>query len=304
MIIAPAIASCVLFLDTNGFTSPPENDNDASSSSSGSDSSGDSTPATGSCVDGGPEPPECLAKVIPADELLLWLRADEGVETTDDGRVTAWRDSTPKLRPGALGADAKQSEAAKQPRRITEANGPVLVFDGEQVLDLPAGFDDFTRGVTLFTAFWPQLQGDGWADAVFSLGHPPVQDTCARGLELSVGGYSADYRAENVVVGATGVIDGRGWDVVSFVAQGWDGATQCPSNVSCTMRHGLEVRSTDKSPPLTRAIRDGTRVGRSKYYPNQYYVGTLGELLLYARALNSDEIASVTSYLLRRWRRL
>ncbi len=302
--VAPLLASCALLLDTSGLTgSSASDDGGGSPDGAASDAAvvveGQAPPST-TCEDGGAAPPECLAQIIPAKGLIVWLRADDGVETSDDGHVKAWRDGAPKLRPGLVGNDATQTDVARQPRRITEATGPVIVFDEAQTLELPPGFEDFTGGLTLFTAAWPRLNAGGSTGILFALGMPPQQNDCGRTGELSFDAFSADFRVENVVVGATGIIDGRGWDVVSLVRPG---QSSCAVEEAITIRRGVEIKGTGKMYPLAKMIRSGARVGQSNYFPNEFYGGKLGELLLYDRALDDGEIARVTGYLLRRWPR-
>ncbi|MDF2691903.1 MAG: hypothetical protein K0S65_286, partial [Labilithrix sp.] len=186
--------------------------------------------------------------------------------------------------------------------RIVEAAGPVVVFDAKHTLELPPGFSDFTRGASLFVAAWPQLSGTGSTGPVLALGFPPTQDACGRLFEYSVGDFSVDYRVEEIVVGATGVIDGRGWDVVSIVHGAWSAAS-CPNDAPITIRHGLQVVGTGTSYALTKGVRTGTRLGQSNYYPNEFFSGKVGEILLYERALTNEEISRVSTYLQRRWPR-
>ena len=80
-----------------------------------------------------------------ADGLLLWLRGDVGV-TVSDGGVSAWADLSP------YHLDARQTDSTRRPTLATMAPSgrSALAFDGEDFLDLPSGFADFSRGVSLF----------------------------------------------------------------------------------------------------------------------------------------------------------
>ncbi len=245
----------------------------------------------------------CLARRFPTDGLIMWLRADDGVETTADGRVTVWRDALPKIRPGTIGNDAKQSQSAAQPMRVTEAAGAAVAFAADDVLTLPAGFDDFTAGLSVFVAVWPQLDGNGPAGSFLALGAPALQDECARLGELSIGGYSLDYRAEIDGVTAIGSSDGRGWDVFSVVHEGWNGQGKCPASTTVTLRVGDAVVKTGTARALTNGLRIDGRIGRSWYFPDDYFNGKLGEILVYERALDDAQARQVAQYLTARWPR-
>lgn len=301
------ISACSLFIDTSGFDGRAPNDSGAPTASDGSGEAaapGPTSTMDASCPDDGPLPAACVAKEIPTDGLVLWLRADDGLETTDDGRVTRWRDSLPKLRPGHAGLDATQTDTGAQPLRVTESAGPAVAFGPKDALELPPGLEDFSAGLSLFVVVWPQLDATGSAGPVFALGFPAQQDSCGRLAELVIGEYGFEYRVEAERGVAEGVVDGRGWDVISAVHGGWNGGPVCAVNAPLTLRRGNEVKGTITMRSLSKALRSGTRLGRSSYFPNEYFSGKVGEVLLYDRALDEAEVGRVVTYLGRRWPRL
>jgi hypothetical protein len=300
-----AVTSCALFFDESEFTGKRVASEDGGEPSPGSESGAQDAPATdpdgGACPNEGVPSTECLARAIPTDGLILWLRADDGVETAADGRVTAWRDATKKLRPGSSGYDALLADGGTPP---VKADGAV-VFSAGTDLTLPAGFADFSAGISTFAAIWPEFDSSGGAGVLLALGWPPQQDDCSRLPELGIGGstgYGFDYRAETEAVAVDGVLDGRGWDAISVVQGGWADPSAC-SRSSVKLRHGLETVSEGTLKGYTKAVRSGAKVGRSVYFPQAAYSGKLGELLLYDRALSDADALRVAKYLSDRWPR-
>ena len=127
--------------------------------------------------------------------------------------------------------------------------------------------------------------------------------TAAASVSLPSNGYSLDYRAETDVVSAAGTSDGRGWDVLSVVHEGWKGQTKCPAAAAVTLRQRDAVVSTGTARALTRGLRTDGRIGRSWYYPRDFFNGKIGEILVYARALDDAQAKQVAQYLVARWPR-
>jgi len=304
---ALAVCSCSLFVDTSGFDGRAPADAGAGSFEASHDVADDAPSGDApseQCPDGGATSVECVTREIPTEGLVLWLRADDGVETTADGRVTAWRDGVAKLRPGYIGMNAVQNDPGAQPLRVVESTGSAVVFGPNDVLELPPGFEDFSKGLSVFAVIWPQFDAEGWAGHVFSLGYS--EQVCGRSGELIAGstaGYGFGYRVEAGVGETHNALDGRGWDVVSVVHGGWQSKSECSHAVPVRLRRATEVKATETIESLTKGVRAGSRLGRSVYYPTEYYNGKLGELLLYDRALDDQQVERVARYLGRRWPR-
>ncbi len=84
---------------------------------------------------------------IPASNLLLWLKADEGVDTLN-GKVSTWHDQS------GNGNDAVQSNESRQPQFLAGAlNGiPVIHFDGTDDRLALTGSTTMSR-ISLFLVF-------------------------------------------------------------------------------------------------------------------------------------------------------
>ncbi len=97
---------------------------------------------------------------VPVNDLLLWLRADQGVTETGGG-VSRWADQSDRH------ADAVQDQPGLRPTR--RASG--VHFDGvDDYLAMPVGFSDFSRGVSIVAVINQQQA-----------------DTCTATVELSNG---------------------------------------------------------------------------------------------------------------------
>lgn len=248
-------------------------------------------------ADGGPVLPD-----IPSGGLIVWLRGDDGVVASAAARVSAWNDSSPKLRPGAKPANAVQNDVAAQPARASGPGGlTTVVFDGHHTLELPFGFADFTAGLSVFVAF--ELPGPGSGGPVFALGSV---GSCGRGAELFLDAKGIDYRVENTDVGVETNLASGAWEVISAVQSARD--TAYDAGDGCH-RSRVELRRSDlllvgglvRVPDVIG--RGGTRLGRSNLYPDEYITSAIGEIIVYDRALTAAETTTVSTYLAQKWTR-
>jgi hypothetical protein len=294
VLVATGIGACALLVDAEGLSNGrSETADSALPSDTGPGPAGDSG-AQDACADA--SAPGCVGRDLPRDGLAVWFRADDGVVASAAGALATWKDSAPQLHPGRLGMDAKGLGNG-----VTFEGGAVA-FDGGGALELPPGFTDLTRGVSIFLALWPALDPGGSAGPVLGLGYPSP-DECARQPELSIDGFGLHYRVENEMVSGDAVVDGRGWDILSVVHEGWGGQLACPDQARLTIRHGSEVIAEQPARTLTKGVRSRGRIGQSVYYPSQFFEGKVAEILIYERALAASEVTQVSDYLLRRWPR-
>src|SRR5262245_41038531 len=83
---------------------------------------------------------------VPKKGLLLWLRADTGIDAPE-GRVDHWLDQS------GHGNDAVAFDDASRPtvQPMGLHGMPAIDFDGlDDFLVLPSGFDDFSLGLSMF----------------------------------------------------------------------------------------------------------------------------------------------------------
>ena len=76
-----------------------------------------------------------------------------------------------------------------------------------------------------------------------------------------------------------------------------------PPQPAVTLRQRDAVVSTGPARALTRGLRTDGRIGRSWYYPQDFFNGKIGEILVYARALDDAQAKQVAQYLVARWPR-
>jgi len=216
--------------------------------------------------------------------LYLWLSADVGVQIAG-GLVTAWNDRS------GSGRNATQTVAQYRPTLMANWHGgkPALHFDGEnRFLFFAAGFDDFSKGLT-----------------VFLVSETLVDNSCPSFMSFSNGGELDDlsvHRQPN---------DAWEYEVAdqSFASQAGDQRIGHTSQV--TLVHHTDSRvdlysdgalsgetMIDMPQVVTRARNE---LGRSSYNGCEFLNGNIAEIVLYARALQDSERISVEAYLRSKW---
>lgn len=211
--------------------------------------------------------------------------ADHGVGEVEGGLVARWADFSPRE------ADAWQPISALQPKLLPGAGSvpAVLSFDGvDDQLTLPEGFADFSAGLSAFI--------------VASVSTDTV---CQAFLELSNGGEMDD-----VHVGRShGSVH---YEVSSPSVWGPDNAMAVGERVLVGVVHApnaspelrlngaFMVNGEFTDLPLV-TTRKYNFLGRSLYSACQPFQGTLGEVIVYSRALSSSERAGVQGYLQAKW---
>ena len=256
-----------------------------SDADSGSGGSGAGAPDAG---DGGEPasrdaaPDADHAASIPADGLILWLRADRGV-TAQSSSVSRWADQS------TVHADAVQDVARSRPVLVADGiNGrPALLFDGtDDYLQLDEGFGDFSKGISIFTVMDTSLEGD----------------VCAPVFEASNGEEIDDiYFGPNHDHINYEVFNDANTDVECLpdVPQLFS-VVQEPTGAFEIHRDGrFGILST--FPPPATVIRKAVYVGKSLYSGCHTFAGRIGEVIVYARALPDTESRAVESYLQERY---
>ncbi len=108
---------------------------------------------------------------VPFKDMVLWLKADEGVETDANGRVTTWRDSSP------AGNDADGGGAQTRPLLVSNlVQGlPAIEFEDYRMACVP-GLAGFTNDFSLIWVTRPHTVSDfnqkihspgGWGSFAF-----------------------------------------------------------------------------------------------------------------------------------------
>jgi hypothetical protein len=217
---------------------------------------------------------------VPANDLVLWLRADRGV-TAQGGRISSWGDQS------GNGADAVQSVAASQPTLASDAGVPAVSFDGvAEFLTLPDIDAPFSRGLSIFAA----------------VNIVPQQSGCSALLELSAGTESDDISLGDFLGAAH-------FEVKDAVGEGAPIAADRFHLMSVihSVPGSAEMRLDGASTIVTVApmARDTLRttnfVGRTLVDLCTPLSGRVYELVLYSRAVSGAEVTAIESALRSRW---
>jgi hypothetical protein len=212
---------------------------------------------------------------IPANDLLLWLRADQGVTETRGG-VSRWADQSDRH------SDAVQDQPGLRPTR----NVWGIHFDGiDDYLAMPAGFSDFSRGLSIVAVVDQQ----------------PV-DTCTAVVELSNGSEIDDIsfgQYQNRILYEVFDQDTSG-DTLSYgVPYTQSVVHRTDQTVSIHLNRATAGSASFALPTVIG--RDQNFVGRTLYAGCSTFGGEIAELIVYGRALGDAELATIEQDLRRRW---
>jgi hypothetical protein len=222
---------------------------------------------------------------IPQVGLLLWLRADLGVQQAG-GRVQAWLDQSGNQ------ANAVQTGSNVRPEFSTTGLNdlPTLKFDGSgQFLKLPDGFGDFNSGLAGFMVVEP-VAAD--CSSVLELSNGSEIDDIALGMWLDKWSYEVDEP----------FIQNGNVDVLAPTLYAVNHRpTVGTSKASAGLRiNGSLLRSMEMPVPKMIA-REDNFIGHTLYGSCNYFEGSVSEIILYQRAVTSSEVASIESYLVQHW---
>jgi hypothetical protein len=218
---------------------------------------------------------------IPAEGLLLWMRADRGV-TQQGGQVTQWDDQSPSK------MHATQDLANLQPTFLGNAwNGlPAVVFDGaDDGLQFGSGFEDFSKGLSLFGVF--EREDTDVCGAMFEASNGKEVDDISFGLSGGQLNYEVEVPTE----------------------QGTDYPPDVPVLFSI-VHHTDEVAEIRRDGrfgsrgtfPLPVTVqRDAIYVGKSLYEGCPSFNGKISEIIAYNRELPDDEVSVVEQALQKKY---
>jgi hypothetical protein len=220
--------------------------------------------------------------VVPQDGLMLWLRADAGITVTDEHHVLSWADQS------GNGLLVEQTGGAQQPTLVTggERGMPRVEFDGQDdFMRIPAGFSDFSEGLSAFVVTSTSSIDTCWA--VFELSNGQEVDDIFLGRYMNSVHYEVldDFFTE----GAYPVGD----DLVLAAVHDKSGLVETRTNGNVAGDHDVIL------PAETERIENF--LGRSQYEQCGVFQGSISELLLYNRAVSSEELLSIEDYLATRW---
>lgn len=217
---------------------------------------------------------------IPMKGIVLWLKADAGVELSGDA-VAKWADQSGGKR------DAAPKEAAGGPKVSANAikGLPAIQFAGGlDELRLPDGFEEFAAGLSMIVVGEPAGQvGETWSFVSLATGQAG-----ALPIEACIGGR----RESDAIVFAVEDFKSASppW-IVGPAVKGFEclEAVQEPTGAVRLYQRGQPVANGKLTLP-SKMIRTRNRVGTG-------FKGRLAEVLIYNRSLTDLERLGVEAYL-------
>lgn len=232
-----------------------------------------------------------FGKVLDYPALVLWLRADRGVDTEGDGIVTAWSD----LGPGSVAAAgpparARAEEPGSRPKLVETDLGPAVEFDGsDDYLQLPPGYASFPKGISIVAVVKPAKLGK--YARVVDFGDGPNSGNIVLDLGEKPGtlaAYSYHKQQGGLKVEAPGAVVAGRWQQVA--------ATIDPEGGAAVYVDGKAV-ATGTTGRLVDGPRPRCYIGQSNWNEgpgkgnDEMFAGSLRELRIYGRVLSAEEIA-------------
>jgi hypothetical protein len=214
---------------------------------------------------------------VPQQGLVLWLRADAGI-SRDEGLVSQWSDQS------SAGNHAIQPALALRPRLANAAiaGQPVVEFDGvDDFLVLPNGFADFTRGISIFVVAL-QHSSDR-CSAVVQLSNGSEID------DITLGQYSGQVLYEIDDDYFSGEAFPSGAAQLFAVVHGTDGAF--------VLRRNGRPSSEGMAGLPGEIERKQNFIANDLYDSCGTFPGLVAEVLIYARAVATEELFTIERYL-------
>ena len=228
---------------------------------------------------------------LPSHGRLLVLNADDlGYQFFDGEAITHW--------PDALGAAlAATVQHANAPTFVANAiaGRAAVRFDGQNDhLSLPAGFEDFSAGMSLFVVARPAALQTGSKLVLLGNGAGQANVTLGRdGDSAALQYFTTDAGGSYAWFATANALTTNETAVYSVVQSG--GVVN--SLVSATVsKNGVTVGSASAYVPAV--VPRGTNyIGRSYWGSDGYFAGDIAEIILYNRTLSAAEQAAVHTYL-------
>lgn len=222
-------------------------------------------------------------EAIPRDALVYWFSADQGI-TEESGRVARWADRS------GNGAHAEQISEDSRPKLAVLDGGrrPAVEFDGENdFLGMPPLTASFEAGVSVF-AIARNLGGDGCMAMLETSNGPEIDDISFDWDESSLQ-YEVSFDVANGQDGAFTEGEPRLVEVVHD-----------PSQAVTLWMNGLANGVASFGLPVT-IDRNQNFIGRTLYQNCPTWSGEIAELIMYSRAVSSEERQGIEGYLLEKW---
>lgn len=232
---------------------------------------------------------------IPVNDMQLWLRADKGVTSDDNGYVTAWKDMSGTEHNAEADTETVPDSAPQYSADAANGN-PALLFDGENdSLKFPfnniiSGNNDVTvimvsaadkdePSTNIYGDHEPLLYFDetseGWGKLVIT----PFADKLSIRLPGEESIYTVDKNDDT----------GNGFTTTAIVKSG--------TSIQIYDRHSNSKYTLSNVPNILERINDEYGYIGGFSSDLGYFDGTLAELIIYDKAVDLGVIQSVNSYL-------
>lgn len=222
---------------------------------------------------------------IENDQLVLWLRADNGIHFgPTSGNVSQWDDSS------GAGNHAVQATDANSPALISNSvNGlPSVSFNSSEsdFMDLPDGFQDFTAGMTVFVV--ANTDSTVATGRFFDLGNAASSDN------IQIGKSATSDLRYSVLSGATAT----NLTATSITNDSFHlyEATHNGTTTATLYKDKTQVAQNTSFNPITNINRTGNFLGRA-FGGAPYLKGKIAEILIYKANLDSGTRQSIENYL-------
>ncbi len=220
---------------------------------------------------------------IPRSGLIQWLRSDNVL--LSGSNVTTWKDIS--------GSGNSASNASNQPTFVANAiNGmPAINFSGSQFLQAPAGFSNFTSGLTAILMAKPSSVSAG--ARLFDYGNGATSDNIIMSLPSSTGLTFSTYNSStsSSATASSGATLGN-FQILESLYNG--------SNTATLFVNGTQAAQSTSMQTLNSLIRSNNFLGQDNSGGNRFN-GQIAEMLLWNRQLSSAERTAVEGYLLSKY---
>jgi len=215
--------------------------------------------------------------------LLLWLRADRGIQQKD-GHVQVWLDQSDNQ------MNASATGLARPTYLADGFNGrPTLDFDGhEQFLKFADGFGDFSKGLAGFIVAKPTTPD---CESMLEFSNGSEIEDIALGMYEDKWAYEAAATVLHV-----GTINHDAFSLYT--------ANHRPVGASELRINGSVLGTLEIPLPALpeSGVRSNNFVGHTLYGSDcRYFTGQISEIIVYSRALTNLELGLIEKYLDTHW---
>lgn len=231
----------------------------------------------------------CEAPDVSTEGLLLWLMADRGVTADAQGLVSTWQDQS------ANEWQALAPSAAASPHRITiPEDRSILEFDGDDELVLPAlpPFSSLSFFAVVEAREGPECP---------SLLHVSNRVNLDTENEIEIGRHVGALYYEVGPEPLSGPNNGFLAGVLQIAS-----ITHAPSDTTVSLYLGGALVARGAVPLPAPVQRTANYIGNNHWERVQDgfcnpFLGRMGEMLLYTRAMSDAERAVIEAYLAAKW---